>query len=236
MTGTWPQPFEGIRGAESRAWLLSLDEKAVLHRELLISMARHLRTATMVGSPAPVARRIGERMRSPETGDLVATVEVMHGRGDEDYRLKGFGLYLGGRREWAETDEEWAACRAAETIGVPDLSDTDRATDTVFYIQYGQAAGDICRWHNSEAVVLPVLDGEFVIDAAAERTADRAVFTRDSLVASLADSGFVLRGEPRPVPDESEADLLVTIRTLTGEITGVSDVTAHVTTRVDRHG
>ena len=223
---TWPQPFEGIRGTEHRAWLLSLDERAIAHREFLIEMAHHLSTATLVGNPAPVVRRIGERLRLPRIGDLVVTTEVMHGRRDPDDRLKGFGIFLAGRKEWCETDAEWAAgCLANDW----DPLTEERMTDTVFYIQYGPDPGDICRWHNSEAVVLPVDTGTFSADAAASReeTADgrtRATFTRDSLIGGLADSGFQLKGMPGPLPD-GDGDLLVTVRVPDGEITAVEPAT-----------
>src|SRR5580765_304666 len=184
MTQPWPQPFEGIRGTEHGSWLLSLDERAIAHREFLIEMAHHLSTATLVGNPAPVVRRINDRLRSPQPGDLVVTTEVMHGRRDPDDRLKGFGIFLAGRKEWCETDAEWiTACLANDW----DPLTEERMTDTVFYIQYGPDPGDICRWHNSEAVVLPVDTVTFSADAAASReeTADgrtRAMFTRDSLI------------------------------------------------------
>jgi hypothetical protein len=204
MTGaSWPQPYEGIRGEDRDDWLLSLDERAVAHREALIAMAAHLRTATLVGQPAPVVRRISDRINAPQPGDLAVTVEVLAGRRDPDDRLTGFGIYLAGRREWAATDAQWQAFCAQEAAVSSDpgtleliCSDDNRATDSVFYLQYGPAAGDICRWHNSEAVVLPVLTGSFSADAAAERTGTAAVFTRDSLTGGLADSGFTLR-DPR---------------------------------------
>jgi hypothetical protein len=230
MTETWPQPFEGIRGTDlSRHWLLSLDEQAVPHREALIAMAHHLRTATLVGSPAPVVRRMSDRLRQPEPGDLVVTTEVMHGRPDPDDRLKGLGVFLAGRKEWAETDAQWEAYKA-ENYGGSTLADEDRMTDTVFYIQYGPDPGDICRWHNSEAVVLPVDIGGFSADGAASReeTSDgrvRATFTRDSLIGGLADSGFYLRGEPGPLPEDGAEDLLVTVRVPAGEITAVEAAT-----------
>jgi len=232
MTQPWPQPFEGIRGTEHGSWLLSLDERAIAHREFLIEMAHHLSTATLVGNPAPVVRRMNERLRLPRIGDLVVTTEVMHGRRDPDDRLKGFGIFLAGRKEWCETDAEWAAYKASvheETAST--LPDEDRMTDDVFYIQYGPDPGDICRWHNSEAVVLPVDTTTFSADAAAlrEDTPDggqRVTFTRESLIGGLADSGFHLKGDA-PVagwmPDDGQ---LVTLRIEDGAaaVTDVRDI------------
>jgi hypothetical protein len=180
MPEVWPQPHEGIIGA---------DRDDVPHREALIAMAYHLRTATLVGQPAPVVARMGERMRQPQPGDLVVTTEVLHGRRDLEDRIHGFGIYLAGRTEWAETDENWAAMVAEDQF----IDDGDRTTDTVFYIQYGPSAGDICRWYNSGVVVLPSGEETFSLDAAASRDGDATTFTRDSLLAGLADSGFHLR-------------------------------------------
>jgi len=223
MTQSWPQPFEGVRGTDmSEHMLLSLREPALAHREALIAMGRNLRTATLVGSPAPVVRRMSDRISHPEPGDLVVTIEVLYGRRDPDDRLKGFGIYLAGRKEWETTDEEWQA----ECLRY-GIDPADRGTDTVFYIQYGPDPGDICRWHNSEAVVLPAQDGPFSIDGAAEREdlgegRQRATFTRDSLIGGLADSGFRLKGEPGPVPEEGEH--LVTVHAPSGAITEIRPV------------
>jgi len=247
---TWPQPFEGVHGIDmSNHWLVSLETEAIPHREALISMARALNTATLVGSPAPVVRRIADRIRHPEPGDLVVTMEVLHGRRDPDDREKGLGIYLDGRREWAETDADWQAFCERERSEIlanhEDDGDTDdlietitgednRCTDDVFYIQYGPDPRDICRWHNSEAIVLPVQDGPFWADAAAEREdlgggRQRVTFTRDSLIGGLADSGFRLRGEPGPVPEDGEH--LVTVHVPSGAITEVRPVAAARTSR-----
>ena len=198
-TLNWPQPYENIQGTDlSGNWLLSLDEKAIAHRDVIIVMGKHLLTATLVGNPAPVVRRMSDRMRQPERGDIAAATEVLHGRGDLDYRIKGLGVFLGQRREWAETDADWEAFKAEDGCG---LTDEDRTTDTVFYLQYGPAPGDICRWHNSEPVALLTQPWSYAQDGAASReeTPDgrqRAVFTRDSLIGALADSGFELRIPP----------------------------------------
>jgi hypothetical protein len=202
VTTTWPQPHEGITGADRDDWLLSLDEQAVPHREALIMMARHLRGATLVGNPAPVVRRMGERICRPQPGDLVVAAEVLHGRRDLDSRTKGLGIFLAARREWAETDAEWGAfCEEERAAFSPDdlaliCSEENRCTDDVYYIQYGPAAGDVCRWSDSSCTVLPVQVDSFAVDAAAERTGTSATFTRDSLTAGLADSGFTFRSVP----------------------------------------
>jgi hypothetical protein len=78
--------------------------------------------------------------------------------------------------------------------------------------------------------VLPVGISGFSADAAAERTETaegrtRVTFTRDSLIGGLADSGFYLRGQPGPLPEDQENDLLVTVRVPGGEIIAVQPAT-----------
>jgi hypothetical protein len=216
---SWPQPHEGVTGVDRDDWLLSLDERAVAHRECLIVMARHLHAATLVGQPAPVVRRMCDRLRQPQPGDLVVTVEVMHGRPDPDSRLKGLGVFLAARREWACTDEQWAA----ELADYPGAGEDGRATDDVFYIQYGPAARDVCRWHNSAAVVLPVHLPSFAAPAGCPGPDGAVTFTRESLVGGLADSGFRLRGLGPELDPPGAAGQLVTIR-LTGSIAEIESV------------
>lgn len=197
---TWPQPHEGICGTDRPGWLLSLDEEAVPFRDAIIILARHLDTATLVGNPAPVVKRMSDRMRHPQTGDLVVTNMAQVTR-DPDTRLKGLGVLIQPeRREWAETDAEWAAFCAEEIALSPEpetlaliTSEENRGTDTAFYVQYGPAAIDVCRWTNEEATMVPVDVRSFHVDAAASRDGTSATFTRDSLLGGLADSGFQLR-------------------------------------------
>lgn len=208
---TYPQPREGIHGTDmADSWLLSLDEQAIPHREALLNLALHLRTAIMVGNPAPVVRRMGDRMRHPQPGDLACSTDVLYRR-DPDDRLKGLGIFLGEREEWATTDAEWRSfCNheRAHWAGDPDADEMtalttsldNRARDRAYYLQYGPSAADICRWTNSEAMMIPVTAGSFSIPAG-KTEGTSVVFTRNSLIAGLADSGFELR-DPRKGSDE----------------------------------
>jgi hypothetical protein len=215
---TWPQPHEGITGTDQAGWLLSLDEQAIPHREALIAMARHLHAAVLVGDPVPAVRRMSERICHPEPGDLAVAVEVMYGRRDPDTRLRGFGILLARRKEWASTDAQWAAECLAENW---DPATEERFTGNVYYLQYGPAAGDICRWHDSRPAGLPVQAESFSRDAAAGYSGTRVMFTRDSLAGSLADAGFTLLGQRGPLPDDGRH--LVTVRVPGGEITEIRD-------------
>lgn len=143
------QPHEDIKGSPLSDDLLSLDEKAVAHRDALIGMARLLHKACLVGDAAPVVVRIYDRLTKPQPGDLVVGMSAMYSR-DGDHRLKGLGILLEKRVEWMETDEEWAELVADEE------ADTDeRFTDEAWYIQYGPNAEDVCRWTDCMFIALP---------------------------------------------------------------------------------
>lgn len=67
-----------------------LGREAVTARDktiALITLAEALHTATLVGDPAPVVRRLGDWMRAPiEVGDLVLEISAMH-RGPDRSRI-----------------------------------------------------------------------------------------------------------------------------------------------------
>jgi hypothetical protein len=92
---TMKQPREDVTGTAREDDLLSLDVAAVTHRDALISMAQLLSSACLVGHPAPIVERMGERIRKPQAGDLVIEVSAMRSR-DPDKRITGFGTGLSG--------------------------------------------------------------------------------------------------------------------------------------------
>jgi hypothetical protein len=49
----------------------------------------------------------------------------------------------------------------------------------------------VCRWVNCEFIAVPI--GEEIAKPAGVREGTATVFTRESLLASLADSGFELK-------------------------------------------
>jgi hypothetical protein len=152
-TTRYPQPREGISGTDrTEDDLLGLDDKAIARRLMMIGTAKALHTATLVGNPAPVVADLYARMRDPQPGDLVMEVGVPFRRSDPDGQIKGFGILIDHRKEWASTDEEWAAELAAD----PDLDPVaDRFPDHAWYVQYGPAAEDVCRWTNCEFIAIP---------------------------------------------------------------------------------
>jgi hypothetical protein len=182
------QPHEDVVGIVREDDLLSLDAAAVAHRDALISMAQLLSSACLVGHPAPIVERMGERIRKPQAGDLVIEVSAMRSR-DPDKRITGFGILLEHRAEWWQTDEEYAA-QVAE-----DPADDERLIDHAWYVQYGPSPGDVCRWTNCEFVVIPTDPRQFE-RSFGQQDGAAVIITRDDVVSELADSGFTIKLEP----------------------------------------
>jgi hypothetical protein len=185
------QPREGITGVQRDDFLLSLDEKAVAHRDALIAMARHLQTASLVGNPAPVVQRIYERIKNPQPGDLVVESSTGVRTRDLDTRTKAFGILIEHRNEWWETDAEWEAQKRAE--GWDD--DEDRRVDHAWYIQYGNDPGDVCRWVNCDFLAIPIDPKAFDYSIGTRLPVGGVSVDRDDVVAGLAASGFEVRSD-----------------------------------------
>jgi hypothetical protein len=141
----YPQPYEGISGTVCGDGLLDLDDKAIAFRRRMITVAGALRDAVTVGNPAPKVAKLDARMRDPEVGDLVMEAGTPYSR-DPDRQIRGFGILLAHRDEWMTTDQEWAA-EASE--------DDERFHDHAWYVQYGPAAEDVCRWTDCEFIAVP---------------------------------------------------------------------------------
>lgn len=150
-TTRYPQPREGITGSErTEDDLLGLDDKAIARRLMMIGTARALHSAVLVGNPAPKVAEMYARMRDLRPGDLV--MEVTHHGHDTDTKIKGFGILIAYRDEWMSTGEEWAA-ELAEDRDLDPVA--DRFHDHAWYVQYGPAAEDVCRWTNCEFIAVP---------------------------------------------------------------------------------
>lgn len=187
MEQSMKQPHEGVRGQPRQSYLLSLDERALEHRDALMAMASHLHDACLVGEPAPKVARMYERIREPQIGDLVIETTTMNRR-DQDARVKGFGVLLERREEWWESDEDWSAAKAEDG----SLTDADRATDDAWYIQYGPEPADVCRWTNCSFITVPV-DLDMFRLPIGQRNGSGVTITRNDLLGGLVDSGFTLR-------------------------------------------
>jgi hypothetical protein len=209
MTGTddrsFPQPREGITGTlRDQDDLLSLDGKALPRRMMHAALAKCLHRATLVGNPAPVVAAMYERITHPEPGDLVVETSRL---GSGHLEVEAFGILVAHRREWWETDEEWAAQVKQERAdhesflagpyAQPGDADepwapSERLTDDAWYVQYGPQPADVCRWVNCEFIVIPT-DPRFGAAPVGTSDGSRATYTRDDLLGALADSGFALK-------------------------------------------
>jgi hypothetical protein len=205
----YPQPLDGITGTDrAEDDLLSLNPPALARRRLMCGMADCLQAACLVGDPAPVVARMWERMKTPQPGDLVIEDTARIGwRGDADRQVKGFGILITHRREWWHTDAEWAAELEQERAAHEEFlrgkysqpgdgpfnpADHERPTDHAWYIQYGPAAADICRWVNCGFTAVLTDRREWDIPVGT-RDGTAVVFTRGDLLGGLADSGFALK-------------------------------------------
>lgn len=134
------------KGTSRPGGLLSLEEDAVAVRAVIAGVAGCLQAATMVGHPAPIVAAMATRMHHPVIGDLVMETATPW-RADADW-YRGFGILVGHRREHTHTDAQWAA-EVAEWGDAALTSSGERPSEEIWYVQYGPAAGDVCRWHNA---------------------------------------------------------------------------------------
>ncbi|WP_125789758.1 hypothetical protein [Amycolatopsis sp. WAC 01375] len=146
------QPRQDVTGTDrSDLSLLSLEEPALGARAALVAMAAQLRTACEVPDPVPVVHRMYERMTAPAPGDLVVETGTAVAHTGTDL-VTAFGILVEHRQEWTTTDEQWQA----ETHRDPRLTAQDRVSEDTWYIQYGPAAEDVCRWVNCTFMTLPI--------------------------------------------------------------------------------
>ncbi|MFD3523860.1 hypothetical protein [Streptomyces sp. NPDC058653] len=152
-TTRYPKPREGVTGTErAEDDLLAIDDKSIARRLLTIGTVDALYAACLVGNPTPKVADMYARMTAPRPGDLVMELSTLRRKREPDSLIKGFGILVDCREEWASTDEEWAA----ETASDQDLDPIrDRMTDRAWYIQYGPNAEDVCRWVNCEFIAVP---------------------------------------------------------------------------------
>ena len=180
------QRGEDVTGTDhTDSGLLALGEPARAHRDALMALAQLLRQAVLVGDPAPIVERIRDRMRTPLPGDLVVETSLPWTIEDERRETR-LGILLERRVEWMHTDEEWDALAAEAGYDEGDARPTEMAT----YVQFGPSSTHVFRWHNAEFMTLPIHDIFCTPGLASD---DGGEITRQSLMSSLADSGFHLR-------------------------------------------
>lgn len=124
------------RGTDRTDDLLSLNAAAVQRRRVLMMLADQLHDACMVYQPAPRVEAKYARITHPRPGDLVVEVSAVHSSIPER-QLRGFGVLLATR---------------IETIPCEDDEPYD---EQAWYVQYGPAADDVCRWTNCAFIAIP---------------------------------------------------------------------------------
>lgn len=190
------QPHENIIGVDrSDSWLLSLDEQAVAHREVILALAEHVWSACLVGNPAPSVKRMYERLSRPAPGDLVYVYDGTL-RPDVETRTKALGCLIDRRTEWWITHAEHEAGWAEHRDDYDNRADydSDRSVETAaWYVQYGPAPADVCRWTNCSVRVVPSDPRMFSRQAGTHNGDGSVTFSRDDLLGVLADDGFMLR-------------------------------------------
>lgn len=98
---------------------------------------------------APVGRALTDRRLHPRPGDLVIIPDAMSRRtSSAGNPLMGVGYLLATRREPAIGEQEWAEDGQTEWAG-------NCPEEQVWYVQYGPAAGDVCRWENASCHAVP---------------------------------------------------------------------------------
>jgi hypothetical protein len=147
---------------------LALDDTSVLQRRSLAVMARQFGSAILTGTTHnhPIVRekyrRMYERIINPVVGDFVFETGTLLRR-DRDMRqiALGIGILIEDTSEPSFSDEEWAEEKA---YAERELTDGDRPTERVYYVQYGPQPEDVARWTDASFQLIPTnvdLEGEF---------------------------------------------------------------------------
>lgn len=125
-----------------------------IERQLEVAAYSHY-LATLVGNPAPIVERIGQRLKHPEVGDLVLEVSTI-------YDASRVGTRLGRLDRIAQepvcSAEEWQA--GGGSAPVP--------RETIWYLTL--LNGDEYRWRNADFIAvlteIPAHDRPLVARAA----------------------------------------------------------------------
>ena len=199
------QPHEGIRGVERDEAFLSLDPSMIDVRETVRIVAQHLYSATLVGHPAPMVRRIYDWMKHPRPGDLVVEestayypIERKRNRFPDNWPFERLGYLITVREEWAETDEEWETWKERTRQANIDANidpefglDEPRSIEpAAWYIQYGPFPAAVCRWVNCSFIAVPADIRQF--DTLRATQDGQVSITRQNLADDLHDTGFII--------------------------------------------
>ena len=209
----WHEPHEDVIGIQRTDDLLERTDEALARRLIMCVIGKAFHDALMVGNPAPNVERLHGRFREGfgvsenpfQPGDLVIETTTLYGGDRRESWDRGFGIYITDRWEWASSKEEIEKAIEEERAYYAEHPDEGefvveehfgpRSTDHAYYVQYDSNPEAVCRWTNCSFAALPTS-----YEALAElepqfhgRTeTGGVVFTRDSLLGSLADTGFSL--------------------------------------------
>jgi hypothetical protein len=151
-TVTYSQPHQGVAGEDRHGDpLLTLDDAGLRASDMVATLAWHLRRATLVGNPVPIVRTMGNRMQKPQPGDLVVVSDSIWHR-DPDTRKRGVGYLVLHRAEWWTSDAQYQR-EVADGAVYPD--EPRMVEPNAWYVQYGPAPADVCRWVNCDVIALP---------------------------------------------------------------------------------
>jgi hypothetical protein len=142
----------------------------------LASTTYALWSACCVGNPAANVRKAYEEMKDPQPGDLVLEISSIN---FEEWPGAGLGHLRFVCKAKPRTEDEWDAAIASGYFKM----DSPRGNGPYWLIDPIDGS-QRTYWSNARFIRVP---------PPRERVTGPVVFTRDSIVAVLADSGFELR-------------------------------------------
>lgn len=139
--------------------LVSLDDALLPVRDALFGAGWNVYKAVHVGNPAPMVAKMQQRISDPQPGDYVGIGDTAYKRDlPDDTRAQRCGYLVAIRDEWMHTGEEWQEnLRVNAEDSIMGWGPEERPVERgVIYVQYGPEPGDVCRWVNASAFVVPL--------------------------------------------------------------------------------
>lgn len=150
MAMTYPEPHKNVTGIDRAGDpLVSLEDDVVPIRDLIGALAHHLYSVVLAPRTSN-AEKLHKRITNPRPQDRVVVLDSVRRRDPDSYR--GVGYLIAHRAEWWTTDEEWERQKSNGEV-YPD--EPRPAEPDAWYIQYGPAPADVCRWVNCTVLAVP---------------------------------------------------------------------------------
>ena len=157
------------------------DLYGVVDHETIVAMARLVNALICVGNEPPVVQRIAVWCRAiPQPGDLVVEVSSREESADR------VGLFV--KSETLRVCHHELHDVSLAICGECDAD--DRWEEHLTWILVQREPLRTSRWHNARFLRLPINSRQV---AEAEQRSSTSVFTRDSLIDILADSGIEIK-------------------------------------------